>query len=106
MYILYECFCVFVPMCLCATQVTIHDHYCHLTDSFLSIVPACNSGDSIAGVNFDIMEALAQRGNFSNVYTVVARNIAFWTHPDGTPMSSNERIQEMGRDFDVALDTW
>ena len=52
------------------------------------------------------MEALAQRGNFSNVYTVVARNIAFWTHPDGTPMSSNERIQEMGRDFDVALDTW
>ena len=106
MYILYECFCVFVPMCLCATQVTIHDHYCHLTDSFLSIVPACNSGDSIAGVNFDIMEALAQRGNFSNVYTVVARNKAFWTHPDGTPMSSNERIQEQGRDFDVALDTW
>ena len=52
------------------------------------------------------MEALAQRGNFSNVYTVVARNKAFWTHPDGTPMSSNERIQEMGRDFDVALDTW
>ena len=52
------------------------------------------------------MEALAQRGNFSNVYTVVARNAAFWTHPDGTPMSSNERIQEQGRDFDVALDTW
>ena len=69
-------------------------------------MPACNRGDTIGGVNFDILAELEEKGNFTTVLTLLAKPNSWFVHPDGTVLTSIERIQQLSRDFDIALDTW